>query len=119
MNIKRLRTLVSILKMHSKGTFKNRLRFNMDLWHCETAACAGGLACLYKPFNKEGLELAVDGTVPRFKNLEGLTAIQEFFDMPLRFAEYIFSAQSYGVWPTEEDVIDHIEKVMKWKKNSC
>lgn len=54
--LRRLRTLASLM-FHHKTAFKEKdLKFNINFWHCGTAACALGSAACYHEFNKEGLK---------------------------------------------------------------
>jgi hypothetical protein len=101
--LKRLKRLKRMLDNHDKLFTKTK--FNINGWCltkvnkkgevCNTAACALGSACLYKPFMKEGLKL--DGNnLPTYKRHEEFDAGAKFFGITDSESNYLFSPSAYN-----------------------
>lgn len=68
--------------------------------HCQTAACAVGLACLSGEFATEGLSFFTDpdGTItPTFMEKKNWEAIESFFGLSPDQAERLFKSTSYEI----------------------
>jgi len=74
--------------------------FDLSVWLCGTAACAGGFASLHPVFRALGLGTSYDpelgDEVPTFRGRTGFNAIQDFFELTFADAGDLFSAEAYG-----------------------
>lgn len=78
-------------------------RFDMHTWAsggfepeaCGTVACAAGWACTI--FKDEGLHLRFykNGPKPAFKELRGIDAVEEFFDLDYGQTMHLFFCRDY------------------------
>ena len=102
-----LRRWITKQKLDKPGISKN-----LD---CGSVCCVIGWACLYKPFNKEGLNL--NGSIPTFKEHGSWNAVQQFFEIALNEAEWIASRRAYDKKATTKDVIRHIDALLEGKIN--
>lgn len=79
--------------------------FNMNIWHCQTAACALGHATDIPEFQKAGLHLAGDATrgslIPAFGGCTGYDAGKEFFQISLVDSVLLFDPFAYLVPPVD------------------
>ena len=124
MHVKRLKQLKRMLKripndqleLHSWVTKqeldKPGISKNVD---CGTVCCVIGWACLYKPFNKEGLNL--NGSLPTFKEHHSWAAVRHFFGIAQNEAEWIANKRAYDKKATTQDVIQHIDALLEGKVN--
>lgn len=73
------------------------IKFDMTHWIYvvpgRESACPIGFACLDYSFNREGLVL--HGAIPYYDGYAGFSAVREFFDLPLKVAERLFTKQAY------------------------
>ena len=88
-NIERLKHLSDILKNVKPENFR------LNIWHCGTAACAVGHACMDPVFNAQGLSLYRFINVPIYEDATGWGAVKEFFGLSWRKAHYLFDADEY------------------------
>ena len=102
-----LRRWITKQKLDKPGISKN-----LD---CGSVCCVIGWACLYKPFNKEGLNL--NGRIPTFKEDGSWDAVQQFFEITLNEAEWIARKRAYDKKATTKDVIKHINALLEGKIN--
>lgn len=124
MHVKRLKQLKRMLKripndqlelrcwVTKQKLYKPGISKNLD---CGSVCCVIGWACLYKPFNKEGLNL--NGSVPTFKEHGPWAAVQQFFEITLNEAEWIADRRAYDKKATTRDVIQHIDALLENKIN--
>lgn len=131
MNVQRLQVLASYLRSLDKVSVWDRIKaffgaalpkkkaFDMNLWTCETAACALGTACQIPEFQAAGLGLELcnadddDETdengnrlfhgFPVFAGLSGFRAGSSFFGISYSAAMYLFDPDYYKgkVKPTD------------------
>ena len=114
MNSERLTRLAALLEDYRDG---NSPRLDLQGWgaskvqrggflwlgerSCNTAACAIGLACSSGIFAKDGLSCEVgkeNGELtPKFRDLEGWSAVKSFFDLDQAQAVRLFAEHSYEV----------------------
>lgn len=125
MHVKRLKQLKRMLKRIPNDQLELRLWVtkqkldkpgvskNLD---CGSVCCVIGWACLYKPFNKEGLNLNAR-SIPTFKEHCSWDAVQQFFEITLNEAEWIASRRAYAKKATTKDVIRHIDALLEGKIN--
>ena len=124
MHVKRLKQLKRMLKRIPNDQLELRgwvtkqkpdkpgISKNID---CGTVCCVIGWACLYKPFNKEGLNLI--RSTPTFKEHCSWAAVRHFFDITQNEAEGIASRRAYDKKATTKDVIRHIDALLEGKIN--
>lgn len=102
--IKRLEMMKDMLENHNK--IFPELRFDLNMWHCGTAACAVGSAMCYKPFQDMGLHsypsLSRSGrlqSVPIYAGPNGAAtnwrAVTSFFGLTKKQAKKLFYEDSY------------------------
>lgn len=87
MHRERLEHLITILEAVDPE------HYDQTRWVCRSAACAGGYAAQDAGFNKLGLTLSAAS--PRFGGYLGIDALQRFFDLSPKAADYIFGSVSY------------------------
>ncbi len=120
MHVKRLKQLKHMLKripndqlelqgwVTKQKLDKPGISKNLD---CGTVCCVIGWACLYKPFNKEGLNLI--GSTPTFKEHRSWAAVRHFLEITHNEAEWIGSKHAYDKKATTRDVIQHIDALLR------
>jgi hypothetical protein len=118
MNRSRLQHLITILEAVPPE------RFNLNNWHCGTAACACGWAALDPQFMAEGFTLlSTEGTTyPIFDYadgsplLEGFAAVRKFFGLNEEQVIDLFLHSSYVERdipnPAPQDVINRIKEYL-------
>lgn len=112
MNVERLQQMVAMLRGLPPT---HHIGFDLTDWHCGTAACAVGHACLSPWFQAEGLSLRQDwgGVTPMFGDFDGWEAVEKFFGLSNDDAEHLFyrwKYPKYGVDTTAPEVADRIEQ---------
>jgi hypothetical protein len=76
-------------------------QFDMNVWSCGTAACAGGHACSDQWFIDRGLSLkGLDvltgpSLIPHYRGVEGFDALALFFNITVDDAIAIFNLSAY------------------------
>lgn len=123
-NLRRLEMLRDMLIRHDE--LFPTVTFNMNVWYredpsCGTAACAFGSACLYEPFQEEGLHLAQfdwqEGVYdPAYEGSVCYSAATLFFDLSFQEAQYLFDPQEYpGLDPahiTPQMVAERVQELI-------
>lgn len=87
MHRERLLRLIDILKSVDPE------HYDQTYWICGSTACAGGHAAQDADFNELGLTLSEAS--PRFDGHLGIDALQRFFGLSSKAADYIFGSFSY------------------------
>lgn len=85
--------------------------FDITIWDCGSAACAGGWACRIPEFNEAGLSIGLSLS-PEYKGSYGLHGLMRFFDITWGQATRIFLPDSYESRPSPTDVSDRIEELL-------
>ncbi len=127
MNVTRLLHLITVLERVER----ERLGFNMGIWHastdqhsCGTTCCAGGWAALDPVFNAEGLALehyAGGISTPAFGDRTHYGAIQEFFGLEVESAVFLFNPNTYSLLNRDirpHHVIANIRELLASQKES-
>lgn len=121
--LKRLSQLKYMLENH-KDLFKN-VKFDMGCWldkgagklgDCGTAACALGSACIYPPFQKQGLMPAKDyrWNGAAYEGAEGFAAGEKFFGITYSESHGLFDPDSYeAIKPKPSTVAKKVDKLIK------
>ena len=117
MNKGRLRHLIKILQENEK---EKKIKLTMRRWYDGEMACAGGIACLSKTFNKQGLYYNYNHSnlSPQYGDTYGYHAIEAFFSLSRSETFAIFCAKSYDPFVlddpnvNEKDIIDRIRSVI-------
>lgn len=149
MNVERLQTLANYLRNYNRVSFFDRImslfgflgpkkkEFNMQLWTCDTAACALGVACQIPEFKSAGLVASIvdeeddewdeNGNrvfhaIPEFDGDAGFSAGARFFGISHHAASYLFDPATYAdheFWfdepappITPERVADRIDELL-------
>lgn len=109
MNKERLETLKEILI--NRATLFPNIQFEICYWkkqnECGTVACVLGLACMYPPFQKEGLRLNTNDE-PEFNGKYTYKAGQEFFDITSYQAVELFDPDRYPYEPITQKMVDRV-----------
>lgn len=74
--------------------------FNLMGWghtsrSCGTTACAIGDATLMRAFRRRGLDHGRVSLIPTYRGFSGRPAVEKFFDLTRREAQYLFSIFNY------------------------
>jgi hypothetical protein len=101
-------------------------RFKMDEWSdtrdfapevCGTAACAIGWATTIPAFRIEGFtgkqSDQANIVYPSYRSYESWEAVEKFFGLGKRKAEYLFDDENYPGAPTPKQVAKRIRKFVK------
>lgn len=104
--------------------------FDMSLWHCKTASCALGHACLDEKFIEQGLHLREDTTPDRYVNFakpqyhgaSDCRAGMEFFEIDDDEANDLFNDMSYPMQSADimpHHVVSKIDRLIWREENEC
>jgi hypothetical protein len=99
MYTERLLKLADILDDFENQKPEGVERFDMESWHCGTAACAAGTAALHPWFNGQGLYMGASvwspGRIPRYNGYINFTALENFFEISEADAAWLFDPMEY------------------------
>lgn len=128
----RLKELKTLMKQVHESVLAGKAKFDLSEWaqgkvsentppnECGTVCCAVGFAMQHKPFNDQGF--GVDHTydydsektvsIPKYLDDTNWNAVENFFGLTYKEAQYCFSDFYYPENPTPLDVSNHIQDIL-------
>jgi len=109
-------------------TIWHYFHYDTDDYHCGTAACALGWACMLPEFKAEGLRFydCRSNTIPMFRYHIGYIAAMYFFNISNKQSTYLFDPGAYDSDDnnepkeliTPDDVADRIDELVDLRINA-
>lgn len=116
--LRRLASLLENFNEERKKLVQPVKKFDMNTWHCGSAACALGSAMLHPYFRKRGLTDSPDtwnddSSEPKFDGATDFGAGAKFFDITIDESYYLFDSFEYDAHnPRPQTVAKRIRELV-------
>lgn len=130
----RLKEMQNLMKQVHESVLAGKAKFDLSEWvkgkvsentppnECGAVCCAVGFAMQHKPFNDQGFGISADlaydynlgifVSIPKYLDDTNWNAVENFFGLTNKEAEYCFSDFYYPENPTPLDVRNHIQDIL-------